>query len=159
MTGENLVLGLDWVVNDVARRLYYSSVSQEQSQVLPKTTRHFANDDPLLWSPSKNTCIEPNNTIRFNRLKPFRHCLKSTKLYPSSSTYSCIATIFHDLPRNSCVDKRKNGRTQQTQRSHRRKFDDEILSMISAMLMFILPVGILRDYLSSDLIMFADWFR
>lgn len=31
MTGENLVEGLDWVVGDVARRLYYSTtVVQER---------------------------------------------------------------------------------------------------------------------------------
>lgn len=32
MTGDNLIKGLDWVVEDVARRLYYSStVVQETS--------------------------------------------------------------------------------------------------------------------------------
>lgn len=30
VTGENLVSGLDWVVNDVAERLYYSSTSTSQ---------------------------------------------------------------------------------------------------------------------------------
>ena len=29
MTGENLVEGLDWVVDDVASRLYYSTTAQD----------------------------------------------------------------------------------------------------------------------------------
>ncbi|KAJ6516418.1 GTP-binding protein [Mycena sanguinolenta] len=33
VTGENLVTGLDWVVADVARRLYYSAASPKQASV------------------------------------------------------------------------------------------------------------------------------
>lgn len=32
MTGYNLIAGLDWVVGDVAGRLYYSSTTTEEVQ-------------------------------------------------------------------------------------------------------------------------------
>lgn len=42
VTGENLVEGLDWIVDDVAQRIYYSSTTEPMStraQSFPTTTQ------------------------------------------------------------------------------------------------------------------------
>jgi ADP-ribosylation factor-like protein 2 len=47
VTGENLTAGLDWVVGDVAGRLYYSSTSMAPAKLRDAVPSAFASSPQL----------------------------------------------------------------------------------------------------------------